>query len=167
MTLQKKNLMTIYVHKSTRVIAFKALRANEGTTLSSGVYHSDISNLRFPPATLMLLSRHIDGHDYFYALSEMLDSARECIFIMVCVSLALISAILVTLVKDWWLSPELYLRRPPAYHPEWRLDKILRRKAQQGVKIYVIVYKEVRIYNTTINDAPPNSILTCKRLPNL
>ncbi|KAH9168358.1 phospholipase D/nuclease [Lactarius sanguifluus] len=69
---------------------------------------------------------HIDGHDYFYALSEMLDSARECIFIL-----------------DWWLTPELYLRRPPAYHPEWRLDRILKRKAEQGVKIYVIVYKEV------------------------
>jgi len=26
---------------------------------------------------------HIDGHDYFYALSEMLESARECIFILV------------------------------------------------------------------------------------
>lgn len=51
----------------------------------------------------------------------------------------------VTLVKDWWLTPELYLRRPPAYHPEWRLDRILQRKAQQGVKIYVVVYKEVRI----------------------
>ncbi|KAI9461871.1 hypothetical protein F5148DRAFT_1214478 [Russula earlei] len=69
---------------------------------------------------------HIDGHDYFYALSEMLESARECIFIL-----------------DWWLTPELYLRRPPVYHTEWRLDRVLRRKAQQGVKIYVIVYKEV------------------------
>jgi len=69
---------------------------------------------------------HIDGHDYFYALSEMLENARECIFIL-----------------DWWLTPELYLRRPPAYHPEWRLDRVLKRKAEQGVKIFVIVYKEV------------------------
>ncbi|EJC99464.1 phospholipase D [Fomitiporia mediterranea MF3/22] len=69
---------------------------------------------------------HVDGHDYMYALSEILDSAKECIFIL-----------------DWWLSPELYLRRPPAYFPEWRLDRLLKRKAEQGVKIYVIVYKEV------------------------
>jgi phospholipase D1/2 len=48
-----------------------------------------------------------------------------------------------TLVKDWWLTPELYLRRPPAYYPEWRLDRVLKRKAEQGVKVYVIVYKEV------------------------
>ncbi|KAI0028033.1 phospholipase D/nuclease [Vararia minispora EC-137] len=69
---------------------------------------------------------HIDGQDYFWALSELLDSARECIFIL-----------------DWWLTPELYLRRPPAYHPEWRLDRLLKRKAEEGVKIYVVVYKEV------------------------
>ncbi|OJA19475.1 hypothetical protein AZE42_04918 [Rhizopogon vesiculosus] len=69
---------------------------------------------------------HIDGHDYMYALSEILDSAKECIFIL-----------------DWWLTPELYLRRPPADHPEWRLDRLLQRKARQGVHIYVIVYKEV------------------------
>lgn len=69
---------------------------------------------------------HIDGHDYMYALSEMLESAREAIFIL-----------------DWWLTPELYLRRPPAANPEWRLDRILKRKAEQGVKVYCIVYKEV------------------------
>ncbi|KIP04639.1 hypothetical protein PHLGIDRAFT_75578, partial [Phlebiopsis gigantea 11061_1 CR5-6] len=69
---------------------------------------------------------HIDGHDYMYALSEMLESARECIFIL-----------------DWWLTPELYLRRPPAYNEQWRLDRVLKRKAEQGVKIYVVVYKEV------------------------
>ncbi|KAG2144421.1 uncharacterized protein EDB93DRAFT_1153427 [Suillus bovinus] len=69
---------------------------------------------------------HIDGHDYMYALSEILDSAKECIFIL-----------------DWWLTPELYLRRPPADHPEWRLDRLLQRKAREGVRIYVVVYKEV------------------------
>ncbi|KAJ7071352.1 hypothetical protein C8F01DRAFT_429874 [Mycena amicta] len=69
---------------------------------------------------------HIDGHDYMWAVSEMLDSAKECIFIL-----------------DWWLTPELYLRRPPALYPEWRLDRLLKRKAEQGVKVHVIVYKEV------------------------
>jgi len=54
-----------------------------------------------------------------------------------------VTVVCVTLVKDWWLTPELYLRRPPAYHPEWRLDRVLKRKAEQGVKIFVIVYKEV------------------------
>jgi phospholipase D1/2 len=51
----------------------------------------------------------------------------------------------ITWPQDWWLTPELYLRRPPAYYPEWRLDRVLKRKAEEGVKIYVVVYKEVRL----------------------
>ncbi|GAA5839628.1 hypothetical protein JCM11251_003562 [Rhodosporidiobolus azoricus] len=69
---------------------------------------------------------YIGGHDYFYALSEILENAKETIWIM-----------------DWWLTPELFLRRPPAQHQDYRLDRLLLRKAQQGVKIFVIVYKEV------------------------
>ena len=67
-----------------------------------------------------------NGHHYFWALSEILENAKETIFI-----------------ADWWLTPELYLRRPPEAHPEFRLDRLLLRKAQQGVDIYVMVYKEV------------------------
>ena len=52
--------------------------------------------------------------------------------------------LILLLLQDWWLTPELYLRRPPAYFPEWRLDRLLQRKAEEGVKIHVIVYKEVR-----------------------
>lgn len=47
-------------------------------------------------------------------------------------------------IADWWLSPELFLRRPPFMAQEWRLDQVLKRRAEAGVKIYVIVYKEVR-----------------------
>lgn len=46
-------------------------------------------------------------------------------------------------ILDWWLTPELYLRRPPAYYPEWRLDRLLLKKAEEGVKVYIVVYKEV------------------------
>ncbi|MBW0471417.1 hypothetical protein O181_011132 [Austropuccinia psidii MF-1] len=73
----------------------------------------------------------VDGHDYFYAVSEILESAKHSIFI-----------------QDWWLTPELYLRRPPAFNQKWRLDRILKRKADQGVKIFVIVYKEVAVGGT-------------------
>jgi len=57
----------------------------------------------------------------------------------------LIKVLTILPLQDWWLTPELYLRRPPAHYPEWRLDKLLKRKAEQGVKIYVVVYKEVRL----------------------
>jgi len=46
-------------------------------------------------------------------------------------------------IADWWLSPELFLRRPPYFNQEWRLDQVLKRRAAAGVKIYVIVYREV------------------------
>lgn len=34
-----------------------------------------------------------------------------------------------------------FLRRPPTKYPEYRLDKLLKRKADEGVKIYIVVYK--------------------------
>jgi len=37
------------------------------------------------------------------------------------------------------------MRRPAYYNQEWRLDQILKRKAEQGVKIFVIVYREVEV----------------------
>lgn len=60
------------------------------------------------------------------AVSVALENARETIYI-----------------ADWWLSPELFLRRPPSRNQQWRLDQVLKRRAEAGVKIYVIVYKEI------------------------
>lgn len=44
---------------------------------------------------------------------------------------------------DWWLSPELYLRRPPSQNEQYRVDNMLKAAAERGVKVYIIVYKEV------------------------
>jgi phospholipase D1/2 len=54
------------------------------------------------------------------------------------VSVALEEAKETIYIADWWLSPELFLRRAPYYNQEWRLDQILKRKAEQGVKIYIM-----------------------------
>lgn len=32
-------------------------------------------------------------------------------------------------IADWWLSPEIYMKRPAIDGDYWRLDKILQRKA--------------------------------------
>ncbi|KAL4931975.1 putative phospholipase D (PLD) [Aspergillus undulatus] len=69
---------------------------------------------------------YVDGCSYFYAVSRALETARESIWIL-----------------DWWLSPELYLRRPPAKNEQYRLDRLLQAAAQRGVKVNIIVYKEV------------------------
>lgn len=48
-------------------------------------------------------------------------------------------------IGGWWLCPELYLKRPTD-HLEYRLDKILVKKAQEGVKVYVLLYKEISFF---------------------
>ncbi|KAH6607803.1 phospholipase [Trichoderma cornu-damae] len=80
----------------------------------------------FPEREGNLVKWYVDGRDYFWAVSVALEQAKETIYI-----------------EDWWLSPELFLRRPPHQKQEYRLDQILKRKAEQGIKIFVVVYKEV------------------------
>jgi phospholipase D1/2 len=46
-------------------------------------------------------------------------------------------------ILDWWLSPELYLRRPPARNEQYRLDNMIKAAAERGVQVNIIVYKEV------------------------
>jgi phospholipase D1/2 len=54
----------------------------------------------------------VDGSSYMNAVADALEVAKEEIFI-----------------ADWWLSPEIYLKRPFVGSDYWRLDKILQRKA--------------------------------------
>lgn len=74
-----------------------------------------------------LIKWYVDGRDYCHAVSVALENAKELIYI-----------------EDWWLSPELFLRRPPHFNQQWRLDQTLKRAAERGVKIYVVLYKEVK-----------------------
>jgi len=50
------------------------------------------------------------------ALADALEKAREEIYI-----------------TDWWLSPEIYLKRPITRGDYWRLDKVLQRKAVKNI----------------------------------
>ncbi|XP_024921350.1 phospholipase D1 isoform X2 [Cynoglossus semilaevis] len=80
-----------------------------------------------PPRQNTLTKWYVNGSGYFSDLADALEQAREEIFI-----------------TDWWLSPEVFLKRP-ATDTYWRLDQILRRKAEQGVKVCVLLYKEVEL----------------------
>ncbi|CAG0879735.1 unnamed protein product [Cyprideis torosa] len=68
----------------------------------------------------------VDGSSYFEAVADAIEAAKEEVYI-----------------TDWWLSPEIYLKRPIIEGEKWRLDVLLKRKAEQGVKIFVLLYKEV------------------------
>lgn len=82
-----------------------------------------------------------DGLGYMYAVSLAIERARESIWIL-----------------DWWLSPELYLRRPPAKNQQYRIDRMLQAAAQRGVKVNIIVYKEVTqaLTRKYLNPSLPN-----------
>ncbi|XP_071760505.1 phospholipase D1 isoform X1 [Centroberyx gerrardi] len=71
---------------------------------------------------------YVNGKTYMEDVADALEEAREEIFI-----------------TDWWLSPEIFLKRPVVEGNRWRLDCILKRKAQQGVRIFVMLYKEVEL----------------------
>lgn len=80
-----------------------------------------------PPRPDSLTKWYVNGSGYFSDLADALEKAEEEIFI-----------------TDWWLSPEVYLKRP-ARGTYWRLDQILKRKAEQGVKVCVLLYKELEL----------------------
>ncbi|KAM7345990.1 phospholipase D isoform 3-T4 [Cochliomyia hominivorax] len=70
----------------------------------------------------------VDGSAYMSAVADALEAATEEIYI-----------------TDWWLSPEIYMKRPAIDGDYWRLDKILLRKAQEGVRVFVLLFKEVEM----------------------
>ncbi|XP_075214567.1 phospholipase D [Lycorma delicatula] len=70
----------------------------------------------------------VDGKDYMSAVADAMEAAKEEIFI-----------------ADWWLSPEIHMKRPAIEGDYWRLDKILQRKATAGVKVFLLLYKEVEV----------------------
>ncbi|KAK6385678.1 hypothetical protein LTS17_001248 [Exophiala oligosperma] len=81
----------------------------------------------FPERDNNKIKWYVDGRDYFWAVSVGIENAKETIYI-----------------ADWWLSPEIFMRRPAFFNQEWRLDQIIKRAAERGVQVYVIVYKEVQ-----------------------
>uniref|UniRef100_A0AAY4AQN4 Phospholipase n=1 Tax=Denticeps clupeoides TaxID=299321 RepID=A0AAY4AQN4_9TELE len=83
----------------------------------------------FAPEEENILAKwYVNGKTYMEDVADALEEAREEIFI-----------------TDWWLSPEIFLKRPVVEGNRWRLDCILKRKAHQGVRIFVMLYKEVEL----------------------
>ena len=67
----------------------------------------------------------VDGQDYYESVYTSLLKAKKEIFI-----------------TGWWISPELYLRRPVSdtLNQESRLDRVLLNRAKAGVSINIIIY---------------------------
>lgn len=66
------------------------------------------------------------------AVADALEDAKEEIFI-----------------ADWWLSPEIYMKRPAIHSDYWRLDNILQRKAVSiSLKTLCLLIIYTNIFNT-------------------
>ena len=104
---------------------------------------------------------YVDGCGYMWAVSIAIEQARESIWILDCKCFSRIffqrrwsiepapklrytrRGSRMILINQGWLSPELYLRRPPSRNEQYRIDRMLQAAAQRGVKVNIIVYKEV------------------------
>ena len=69
----------------------------------------------------------VDGQDYMSAVAGAIEAASREIFI-----------------ADWQISPHLFMKRPDTGVDslDWRLDKLLLKKADQGIMIYILLYSE-------------------------
>ena len=70
----------------------------------------------------------VDGSSYMSTVADALESATQEIFI-----------------ADWWLSPEIHMKRPTLNSDYWRLDTILLRKAVSKVSSQFFFHKKWRL----------------------
>jgi phospholipase D1/2 len=68
-------------------------------------------------------------------------------------------------ISDWWLSPEMYLKRPASQFPKTQILEVLGELADRGVSVSVAVYKEVSLA-LTLNSMHTKMALV-KRNPNI
>eukprot|EP00127_Corallochytrium_limacisporum_P003516 Clim_evm144s149 gene=Clim_evmTU144s149 len=70
----------------------------------------------------------VDGEETFASMADAFDAATTSI-----------------LICGWFMSPELYMRRGPDASSADRLDHILTRAAERGVKVYMLLWNETKI----------------------
>jgi phospholipase D1/2 len=85
-------------------------------------------NATFSPHKKTRVRIFLCGAAYFAAAADAMMAARDTI-----------------MIADWFFSCEVYLKRAKG-HPlaaEWRLDNLLQRKAREGVKVYILIWKDL------------------------
>ena len=93
------------------VLTYESLKLALSSSNYAGIHNHDSFA---PERNNAVCEWFIDGNDYFSNLCDELLSAKDDIFI-----------------SGWWVSPELYLKRPVglAHNKEFRLDNVLKKKA--------------------------------------
>ena len=70
----------------------------------------------------------VEGAEHMAMVADAISAAKDVIFI-----------------ADWWLHPNCMLKRAPTGSPQakqWMLSNLLLRKAEEGVHIYVMLFKD-------------------------
>jgi len=70
----------------------------------------------------------ITPEDLWVSIHDSLLSAKEEVFL-----------------AGWWISPEIYLKRPGSKYPDSRLDKVIEKIAARGVKVCILQFKEPKV----------------------
>ena len=141
-TLENRERKLVVIPKNSRehVAWLKSFKLMQQNTIWSQKHRFD----SFAPIRTNCFAQwFVDGRDYFWALSAALEMAQQTIFI-----------------HDWMLSPELYLRRPANGNQQYRIDRLLQKKAREGVKIFVIIYRNVGTTVATDSLYTKHSILS-------
>ena len=149
--IQKRNLC-IHINNISRSLVLKYNTQFEmecwynEITLRVNTYKSLMKNNKYDSYTNMkqfnLAHWFVDGKDYFEDLYDKLMQCQTSVFI-----------------TDWWLSPEVYLKRPVNYNvytsleangviheaPYTRLMDVLNHLAKKGVNVYILVYCEMSL----------------------
>ena len=94
----------------------------------------------------------VDGKDYFEAIAGYLEQAEVTVNKNFQLSLLLMIFQSEIFITDWSLNPELFLKRGEKATNEDRLDRILLRKARQGVLIYVLVCTKTNNHNESLKN---------------
>lgn len=109
------NKITIQAPKSTYALMDKFIQEARDLPVS------------FPKRTLKCVPEYYGcGKEYFSALYDALLLAKESIFI-----------------AGWMFTPEIYLKRDEfPWNSSHRLESILKTKAEEGVKVFVLIYND-------------------------
>jgi phospholipase D1/2 len=77
----------------------------------------------FSPPRFSACRWFVDGEETLAAIADAISQASCEIFL-----------------ADWWIQPDIYLKRKEDGGINWRLDVLLERKAREGVSIYIMAW---------------------------
>jgi phospholipase D1/2 len=129
---------------------YDKLEKMKNTTGNLFYNHKILSHEAFsPPRKNQKCRWFVNAEAYMENVMNGLNNAKEEIFI-----------------TDWWMCPELFLKRPTD-DLQYRLDKILLKKAKEGVKVYVLLFKEVEFAISLLSSRTKNVLTQGGKNPNI